>query len=142
MFRCTKDFFGQSRSMPNAIDGADLYFFTGVFSSDIYEHKTPCAHWPGHHQWIHYEPEQKSYSPLKERSQYEGEKVDFMSHREDWFVNDHLEELRCRKGWLRQTQALFRHYDLRLYSPARPNSDPPPCQPLAPKVKYRPPSGL
>lgn len=54
--------------------------------------RRPCVHWPGHHQWIHYDPEQKSYSPLKERSQYEGEKVDFMSHREDWFVNDHLEE--------------------------------------------------
>lgn len=50
-------------------------FTPGVFSFDISEHKRSCVHWPGHHQWIHYEAEQKSYSALKERSQPEGKKL-------------------------------------------------------------------
>lgn len=65
-------------------------FSPGAFSFDIYEHKRSCVHWPGRPQWIHYEPEQKSYSAVKER----GANLRGTSrlHREDWFVNDHLEE--------------------------------------------------
>lgn len=132
MFRCTKL---QHRSTFNAIDGGDLYFFTGGFSSDIHDYKTPCVRWPGHHQWVHYEQNKRALLLEQRGANMRGKSG----------LHEPQRRLVCkmaiwrRKGWLRQTQALYEHDDFILYSEAGPNSDPPSCRSPAQEVKYRPP---